>query len=317
LSGPWTVATDNEVEHLVSSLDSLLDGELALAMLVACGGRAIPYLQTYLLAGSPRTISLPRCRAARALGDLGAHATLISYFREYTPPQDPEVLFSEDAVRSTVARELLRWKSDEVFDVLLRAAMQRATSGLILALAEFQRAEAIPVLFAVLEDDFCRDTAKDALRMVLREACHYAVLTIRGLTETSIMGPASLRRRRATLQLMSESGISSDEWWDLRNFIADEDADVVIAVAKIGSRIATDEDQANLLRALFRVSSRLNWLQEDEVLKLLDAHPELARQAAEASLTEAKMRGQSPDWLSSSWRVLRHVLGREQKKECF
>jgi hypothetical protein len=38
---------------------------------------------------------------------------------------------SEDAERSTVARELLRWKSDEVFDPLSSAATQRATSGLI------------------------------------------------------------------------------------------------------------------------------------------------------------------------------------------
>jgi hypothetical protein len=84
----------------------------------------------------------------------------------------------------------------------------------------------------VLEDYFLRDTAKDALGKVLREAGHYSVLTIRGSTDTSITGPALLSRRRATLQSLSEFDFSPEEWRDTRNFIADEDADVVIAVAK-------------------------------------------------------------------------------------
>ena len=70
--------------------------------------------------------SLSCCTSAGRVG--GLHV-LLSYFRDYERPQDAAVLFAEDAVRSAVARELMRWKSDEVFHVLLDAAKQRATEG--------------------------------------------------------------------------------------------------------------------------------------------------------------------------------------------
>src|SRR5579862_9512543 len=124
-------ARDSQMERWIAALDSLVDGELAVSMLVAAGDRAVPYLEHFLLTGSPRTIALPRCRAAHALGELGAYSALISYFREYKFPADAEVLFAEDAVRSAVARALLRWKTDEVLQVLMDAARQRETSGLV------------------------------------------------------------------------------------------------------------------------------------------------------------------------------------------
>jgi hypothetical protein len=58
-----------QLEHWIAVLDSIADGELAMNMLVASGDRAVPYLEHFLLAGSLRTIALPRCRAAHALGD--------------------------------------------------------------------------------------------------------------------------------------------------------------------------------------------------------------------------------------------------------
>jgi hypothetical protein len=86
-------------------------------------------------------------------------------------------------------------------------------------LGEFRRPESVPLLFAVLEDDFCREDAKAALRKVPTEACHYAILSIRDLTDTPLTGPATLRRHRATLQLLGELGISADEWSDIRRFL--------------------------------------------------------------------------------------------------
>lgn len=88
------------------------------------------------------------------------------------------MLFAEDAVRSAAARELARQKSDRVYDVLLQAARERATSGLILALGEFRRHESVPLLFSVLEDDLCRDEAKEALREVSEVARQYASISM-------------------------------------------------------------------------------------------------------------------------------------------
>jgi len=305
---------DAQVENLIAALDSLVDGELAVAMLVARGDRAVPYLEHFLLAGSPRTIALPRCRAVHALGELGAYSTLISYFREYEFPRDAEVLFAEDAVRSAVARELLCWKSDEVYQVLLDAARQRATCGLILALGEFHRLESIPLLFEMLGDDFCREEAKDALRKVSEAARQYAILSIRGLTDTQLHGPSALRRLRATLQLLGEFRVLPEEWQDLRNFLLEGDADVVIAAANIGSAIGPNDDRPRILQALFRVSDHLNWAQEDQVTTLLDAHHALAREIARMIANERRARGQFPNWLVPFWRILRHVLGAELER---
>jgi hypothetical protein len=305
---------DSQIEQLIAALDSLVDGELAVAMLVARGDPSVPYLEHFLLAGLPRTIALPRCRAVHALGELGAYSTLISYFREYEFPRDVEVLFAEDAVRSAVARELLGWKSDEVFHVLLDAAKQRATGGLILALGEFHRSEGIPLLFEVLEDGLCREEAKNGLRKVSETAREYAILSIRSLTDAQFHRPSALRRLRATLQLLAEFGVMPEEWQDIRKFLLEKDADVVIAAASIGSVIGPNDDRPQILQALFRISNHLNWAQEDQVTTILDAHQELAHEIARTIANERRACGERPQWLVPFWRILWHVLGIELER---
>lgn len=308
---PLPRMADARLESLIAALESLIDGELAVPMLIASGDRAVPYLAHFLLAGSPRTIALPRCRAVHALGELGAYSTLISYFRKYERPSDAAVLFAEDAVRSAVARELLRWKSDEVLWVLLNAGKQRATSGITFAIGEFRRVEGLPLLFELLEDDLCREEAKDGLRKLPEEAREYAILSIRGSTALQLAGTGALRRLRATLHFLSEFGMSSTDWPDIRPFLFDPDADVVIAAASIGSQMATIVGRREIIQSLFRVSEHLNWAQEDQIDRLLDANRELAYEIAEAILKERTNRGERPDWLSPAWRILRHALGRK------
>lgn len=302
---------DAQIRKLIEALDSILDGELAVTKLVACGNRAVPHLEQFLLNGKPRSVALPRCRAAHALGELAAYSALITYFLLYKPPSDAVVLFAEDAVRSTAAEELLRWKSEEVFEVLLHASKQRATSGVIMALGEFRKPESVPLLFHALEDDVCRDQAKQALRKIQDAAQQYAILSFRNLTETQLYGSFALRRRRAVLQLLCEFGVSVEEWKDLRYFLAEQDTEVVIATASIGSRLASDGDQREIIHALFRVSRHLNWAQEDEVARLLDKHRELARQIGGTIAEDRLTHGEKPNWLIPFWRVLRHVLGPE------
>lgn len=303
--------SDLQLEYWGAVLDSILDGDLAVNMLVASGDRAVPYLEHFLLAGAPRTIALPRCRAVRALGELGAYSTLISYFREYEFPADAEVLFAEDAVRSAAARELLRWKSEEVLQVLMDAAKQRATGGLVVAIGDFRRPEAVPLLFHILEDDFCREEAKDGLRKVRDAAHQYAILLIRGLSETPFYGPLALHRRRATLQLLDEFGVACSEWRDLQPFLAESDADVVISAARIGSRAASSADRQRIVEALFRISEHVNWAQEGEIEALLDTCSDLACKIAYAVVEGRRNQGERANWLAPSWRILRHVLGRE------
>ena len=306
-STPFAGSSSAQIESLVLALESLTDGELAVDLLVACGKPAIGPLERFLLRGAARTISLPRCRAVRALGELGARETLVAYLENAHLPADAAVLFAEDAVRSAVARELLHWKSDETFQTLLNAAKQRATMGLIEALGEFCRPAAIPLLFQTLEDDLCRNAAFAALAYMTEESRSYAILSLQGRTGTELNGPSASRRRRATTELLRKLGIPNDEWNEVSALLKDDDPAVVISIVAVGFQVAAPEEFPSLIRKLFRIAHKLNWVQEDEVIHLLDDHKELARNVARTILAEFKSRGQSANWLSPTWRILGHL----------
>jgi len=311
MNNPSSEMPEIEIDHLITALDSFVDGDLAAEMLLMLGQRVMPHLERFLLVGSPRTIALPRCRAVHALAELGAWSTLVSYLREYQRPSDAVVLFAEDAVRSSVARELLRRRSEEVFTALLGAARQRATGDLILALGDFRRPASVPLIFDVLEDDLCREEAKCSLRKVPEAARKYAVLSLRGCTSTVFDGPAALRRLRSTLQLLGEFGVLPGEWKVIRPFLREKDADIVIAVAKIGVLVAPDSDQPHIMSALLNISDKLNWLQERDVLQLMDTHHDVAYETALRAQRPRRDRGEQVNWLSPFWRILRHVLNGE------
>lgn len=307
---PQNQMSEQHIDDLVELLGSLHDGDRAVDMLVACGKNAIPNLSEFLLNGPPRTISLPRCRAARALGELGACSTLIAYFKQYVRPQDAAVLFAEDAVRSAVARELARYPSAEVFRVLLEAAWQRITGGLVLALSEFHRPESVPLLFKTLEDDLCRDDAMNSLRTMPDAVRQFGILSVRGLSGVTLDGPSAVRRQRATLQLLSEVGVTWDEWPDLRRFLSGNDPATVVATAKIGFALADEAEWPAITLSLFEIATHFDSVQEGDVEELLGAHPRTAREIAEQIATQKQNSGESPNWLSPLWRILNHTLGR-------
>ena len=310
MTNPLTARPGQKIDRLIGALDSLKDGDIAVEMLIACGRSSVPHLADFLLKGAPRTISLPRCRAVRALGELGAYSTLIAYFKQYVRPQDSQVLFAEDAVRSAAARELVRSQSPEVFNVLLDAAWQRATEGLVQALGDFHRPESVPLLFELFEDDLCREDAMNSLRKLPDAARQFGILSIRGLTDVTLEGPSAVCRRRATFRLLSEVGLTQSDWPDLRGFLWENDPGNVIAAAQIGLRIAPSTEWPEIITALLEISARLDSVQEEDVQQLLDAHPVIARKIARQIVTRRKGSGEKPNWLSPSWRILNHLLGR-------
>lgn len=302
---------DAHLRRAIAALDSLIDGEAAATTLIAKGSRSIPYLDEYLLRGRPRTVSSPRCRAVHALGQLGARATLISYFREYRIPNDAQVRFAEDAVRSAAADELLRWKSSEVFDVLMDAARQRATSGLIFALGEFRRSECVPFLFEMLGDDFCRNEGIAALLKVREDAHPFGILTLRNRTSVRLEEPSGRLRLRAILQLLRDVGFRPEEWQDVHLYLASDDADVVIATATLGVENGSSEDRRRTVNSLYRISRHVNWLQEAQIEGLLDSCHDEAYELARMNADRRIAAGEQPRWLDPSWRILKHVLGKE------
>jgi hypothetical protein len=300
--------SDGSIEKLIQGLDSLHDGERAETMLIASGQQAVPYLSDFLLNTKPRTISEPRCRAVRVLGELGAYTTLLDYFRKRQSPTDAAVLLAEDAVRSLAAHELLGTRSEGTFHILLHAAEQRATGGLLLALGEFRRIESIPLLFRSLEDDLCRESALISLHKVPSFARDYAIHSLEELTNVRTRSGCVQSRCRATLKLLQELGVSTEEWQKLRSFLFEEDADVVLSTAQIGFRVASAHDHTPIVQALIRVADKFNWLQERDATKLLNAHAPIARRIASSILQKRRDRGEDPVWHLPSYRVLQHVL---------
>jgi hypothetical protein len=309
------IQPNRSIQEAMSELDSLIGGESAVERVVAFGKPAIPYLEHFLLDRPARTVFIPRCRAVRALGELGAYSVLIQYFDRYQRPADSVVLFAEDAVRSAAAKELALVHSDEVYRVLLEAAKQRATSGLVQALGGFCRHESTPLLFALLEDDLCRTDAITELRRVPEAAQPYAILLLRGCAETLIQGSIAARRRRSTLQLLSEFGICERDWPDIREYLRDEDLDCVIAAAHIGFSIAPESATETIAEILIETSARMNWAQEIDVTELLDGHRDVARPVAETLAVRHADGGERPNWRSPFWRILYHVLGDHFEQE--
>lgn len=298
----------HSIERLVSLLDSMVEGERAVEQLIVLGQASVPYLERFLLHSQPRSLSLPRCRAVHALGELGAYPVLIAYFQRYTRPADAAVLFAEDAVRSAAAEELLHFQSEAVFSTLLAAVRERATGGLVRALGKFHRPEAIPTLFEVLEDDLCRENAKEALRKTPEAARSFAVLLLREHSEIPITGPSASRRRRATLQLLTEWGASAVEWPELRGFLWDDDMDCVIAAARIGIGCGAS-DREEVVAALIEGSAGMSWDQETDAVELLDSCGETAQTVAMRISEHRKNLGEKPNGASPFWRILHHLLG--------
>ena len=301
---------DQEILRLVEALRSLQDGDRAAEKLAACGKRAIPHLANFLLNTPPRTISLPRCRAVRALGELGAYSPLIAYFKNYERPQDSAVMFAEDAVRSEAARMLAECPSAEVFHVLLDAAWQRVTGGLVLALSEFHRPESVPLLFEILEDDLCRTDAMNSLRKAPDAVRQFGLLSIRGLTGVTLEGPSAICRRRATLQLLSEVGVFRSDWPDLRRFLFVNDPAAVIAAARTGLAVANEDEWPEIVLTLFKVAPHFDSFQEGEVEELMDSYSDLTRKIALEIVNQKQHSGGGPNWMSPYWRLLNHASGR-------
>ncbi len=306
---PLTELADATIRNLIDALESLTDGELAVDILIACGSRTVPFLSRALLDGAPRSIAVSRCRIVRALGGLGEEHILLQYLRNWKQPTDPAVSMAEDTVRSIAAKELLRWPSQELFDVLLVSVRQRASLGLIEALGAFGRGEAIPVFFQVLQDDLCRNAAKEMLRKTPEGT---KIFALQLLAEHSLEGeqwPSSLHALQSSLALLSEMNISKAEWDSIRTFLAWADAEIVITCAEIGVRSAPAKEHSAIVHNVFRVLTDCNWLQESRVIELLESCGSLTRPEAITKRNELIGLGGQPNLLNPTWRVIERVLG--------
>ncbi len=291
--------TDVEIASLVRDMESLRGGPTAAAALIGCGRRAIAPLRHSLLEGPPRGIYQPRQLMVETLAELGAKEVLIEYLLDHPPIKDPVVRHAEDAVRSTAARELGRWQSDDVFECLQQVTLDQLLPGAVEALGLFRRTEIMPYFLWALGDDMCRSSAEEAIRKLGEAAKPYLLrAVISPSPSVDEETPTSLRRRRWALRILSDLNVSETDWPALQNLLNGDDPEIVITAARISLATAPMPDKWQGVRRVIAMLPRADWFLRTEARAALAQHFDIAREPIEdeiARRTKSNRKAQALD----------------------
>jgi HEAT repeat protein len=274
-----------QIQIWIDRLTSLVDGSQASAQLAGFGPAAIAPLKQFLLSGAPNGIFQPRQWAVEALGILGAKDVLLEYLAHDDPIPDPVTRQGEDAVRSTAARLLARWRTDEVFEILLSLTNKRVLPGVISALGEFRRAEALPRLEQALEDDIGRPAAEEAFAKFGAAATDILVSTVgRKKMNGEEEMPSSLRRRRSAAKILADSGFGNPFWPTLQPLLDESDPELVAHAAKLVVAAGTELDKNRAVGALLRILPAAPWYVREDAGACLEALFELGETLIEEEI---------------------------------
>jgi hypothetical protein len=259
---PYTTGrhyTDEEIRSFVSDLESLPGGDLTISLLVGCGERAVIPLREFLLTGQPRGVFQPRQRAVEALGQLGAKTVLMEYLSQKRNIADAIVRFGEEAVESSAARELARWRDEDVFHFLMNLGCHRMLPGVIDGLSEFERPEAVYVFLRALEDDVCRPRSEEALRRIAAKVKPALFQAARTLPSDRDEKPSERQRRRSVVRILSDLDLSEEEWPRVKPLLQDRDKEIAVVVAEMGVDWAPPEEKAAAAELLIRALHWAHW----------------------------------------------------------
>ena len=274
--------TDEEIEGQVRGLESLQGGSIAAAALIGCGPRAIPPLGLFLLNGRPRGVYQPRQLAVETLAQLGAKDVLLDYLSKPLEIKDAVVRMGEDTVRSTAARELGRWQTEDVFECLVRAGMEHLLPGIVESLGKFRRPETIPYFLWALGDGVCRSYAEEAIRNIgaTAQPALLGAATTRVPTAEE-ENPSSLQRRRCVLRILSDWLVSGADWVNLRDLLDEKDPEIVITTARIALETASEPEKWSAIGRIIETLPMAGWFLRTEVRAALVKHFDLAREQIE------------------------------------
>lgn len=315
---PGTLS-NTDIAMLINRLNSLNNGAAAAARLAACGRRAIEPLRRFLLEGRPSGIYQPRQRAVEALAELGAKDVLVEYLTGKKDIPDPVERYGEEAVQNTAARLLARWRDDDVYRLLLGLLQGRATPGLIEAVGEFRRSEAIPEFIAALGDSIARTFAEDALRKT-GQAAHRALLDAALSPHPSVdhETPSSLTRRRSALRLLAELEISAEDWRLLSPLADAPDPEIAARANRIALAVAVENGQELAARRLINMLPEASWFLQIEIESWLAKHSEISQIEISAEIARRRIAADghgSIDDLLRRLLVLQKKIGRSHDHE--
>jgi hypothetical protein len=264
---------DENLEGAIAQLLSLRDGDNALPALVRYGPRAIPALCSFLFRRDPSGIYQPRRWAVEALATLSAYDVLRDYLIAPHNATDPAERIGDEAVVNAAARALSKVRHEWVFQLLLNLARRHPPAGVIEALGEFDRPDAIPYLIDALAEDDCRMVAEAGLRhlgFAAQPALLQASLTRRPSTERE--SETSFRQRRSALQLLTEIGISRQQWASVRELISDRDSQIAVLACKLCPLSAHADDKNAVVRRLKELLQGANWILAMDIEHCLGNH---------------------------------------------
>ena len=306
---------DDRIQELVDRLNSLKDGEDAVADLLACGKKAIKPLRQFLLHGKPSHIFQPRQHAVEALAGLGAKEVLVEYLTRGNEIPDPVDRYGEEAVENTAARLLARWRDEDVYNVLLPLLRRKPMPGVIETIGEFGRTEAIPDFIRALGDDIARGPAEEALWKV-GEAARLALLdaALTPVPSVAEESPSSLRRRRSTLRLLAGLSLSAEDWHRLAVLTADRDPEVAARAARIALRVADERWKHRAVRCLVKLLLDADTFLQAEIESWFLRRPDIAESAIEEEIALRRLAASAGDSAGTALRLLLAVKNRFGRK---
>jgi len=260
----------DKIYGLIRELDCLNIGKQSAERLAEHGPLAIEPLRWFLLEGEPRKIFQPRLWAVEALARLRAKDVLLEYLLLAREIPDPEDQFGEEAVESAAARFLASWRTEDVYEALLKLSEQRMLVGLIDALAESKRPESIPYFERALEDDFYRSASEEAfLKMGAAACCALVKSAVTPQPGFFMETPSSIQRRRSAVKLLYKIGMPPEHWQVLRELIHDSDEEVFVGVSKLGIRIASKDERLVIARRIKKIAPSAPWYLHEDVKSIL------------------------------------------------
>jgi hypothetical protein len=300
-SGASTVA--DRIDKLIQWLKSLHGGEAATFALIDCGRAAVPALKRVLYQRDPSGIFEPRCRAVKALAGIGAQEVLLEFLRAAHDEPDPVARLGEEAVINAAARALTGLHTDEFYELLTRMAQRQLLCGIIEALADFGRYNAIPVLIAALTEDFSRAAAEEGLRRLRASAREALIEAARSPDRSREPETASsLRRRWSALQLLLDIGVHPADWSRLRPLIGEDDPMLAFLACKLCLLARQAGDKAVAIKRLIALLADCDWFLAGEVEDCLVRNFVAAKEFVDRQLNG---NGDEPDRQTRNLRLFR------------
>jgi hypothetical protein len=310
-----TLPLPHDVRLAIARLKSLHDGDVGVAEVTACGGRAVEPLHALLLERERSGLYQTRCRAVDALAALGARDVLVDFLSTTREAKDPVERLGDEAVINAAALALARECEERVFDLLMTIIRRQPLPGVIGALGAFRRPEAIPFLVAALAEDDCRQAAASALMKLggcARQALMVAAIQRR--RTRSGESESSLRARRCALDLLVMIGIEAKAWPALRPLMREHDQKIKLLACKICLASAPAPEKRLAVRHLIDMLPNAGWMLGDEIENSLVDHFDIARDTIAAVLAAGEAATEDRTQNSTQMIIFRRVKRRGEAR---